>query len=217
MAEGGYDTTPKPGERFGYLRNLYKPKREQAERLLQESNIKSGKKFRGARKKIAREILAVEQAGYTDQLTGLLNRTGFNKRLNEEVGKMRRDNSRRMFVRIDLNFFKEVNYTRGHDKGDEMLKKVGEILIEESRVSDIVSRMGGDEFDAILTTDSPEGAQEWWTRINPKLKLAGISAGAGVSELNPSDISGSIKKADQVLNRAKAKSKVAQDNIMIAA
>lgn len=216
MAEGGYDTTPKPGEKFGYLRSQYEPKRKEAEEKLKQSGIKTGQRFKKARRNFARKLLETEVQGNTDSVTGLLNRNGFNQRFEEEISRMKREGVKRMFIRIDLNFFKEVNDIKGHHEGDLILKKVGDILKEESRLIDILSRAGGDEFDILLSTDSLYGTYDWWNRVGVRLKNAGISVGAGVTELNPNNPQDSIKIADKALYKAKSLSKLNNTNELVA-
>ncbi|MDH4048590.1 MAG: EAL domain-containing protein [Gammaproteobacteria bacterium] len=89
------------------------------------------------------------QASY-DELTGLLNRRSFETQLTRawERGDKRKNPSYLMFM--DLDQFKVVNDTSGHAAGDQLLKSVSEILLENVRADDIVCRLGGDEFGIIL-------------------------------------------------------------------
>ncbi len=99
------------------------------------------------RKKLELELQ--KNANY-DKLTELPNRRLFFERLERIVVESRRDNKQFSILFIDLDGFKSVNDTYGHETGDEVLKIVGNRLKEFVRKSDIVARMGGDEFTIIL-------------------------------------------------------------------
>jgi diguanylate cyclase (GGDEF)-like protein len=90
-----------------------------------------------------------EEKAYTDPLTGLSNRRGLDryiKRLNR-----RRDSKSYAVFLIDLDHFKSVNDTLGHAAGDRVLQEVAEILLNETRPTDIVVRTGGDEFVLVIS------------------------------------------------------------------
>lgn len=95
----------------------------------------------------------------SDTLTGLPNRRLFRERLSESIEHAHRFGRKMGLIYIDLDGFKEVNDTKGHDIGDELLIKVGEILNGTTRKTDIAARLGGDEFAIILfEVESLEGA-----------------------------------------------------------
>ena len=96
------------------------------------------------------EALVRHQA-YFDTLTGLPNRRMLRDRLEQEIRKCRRDAQQLAILFIDLDHFKEVNDTLGHDRGDQLLIEAARRLKECVRESDTVARMGGDEFTVILT------------------------------------------------------------------
>ena len=87
---------------------------------------------------------------YHDPLTGLANRKQFHERLSQSLDWARRNNDLVALMFIDLDGFKQVNDTLGHDVGDQLLKIVAQRLTSNLRSSDIVSRLGGDEFTIIL-------------------------------------------------------------------
>ena len=95
---------------------------------------------------------------FRDPVTGIYNRQYFKEVAKNELAVARRYNNKLTFVFIDIDNFKETNDSFGHQKGDEVLKKVGQILEEESRDSDIVARWGGDEFIMLLTKTSAKQA-----------------------------------------------------------
>jgi len=94
---------------------------------------------------------AVRAIAVTDALTGLANRLGFEARLSESLQQCRRQPAERLaLLLIDLDFFKQVNDTYGHDAGDRVLITVARRLQEAVRKTDFVGRLGGDEFVLLL-------------------------------------------------------------------
>ncbi|MDD9912188.1 MAG: EAL domain-containing protein, partial [Alphaproteobacteria bacterium] len=96
----------------------------------------------------------------TDHLTGLLNRRRFMEELERSVSLARRHKTEGVLMFIDLDRFKEINDTHGHEAGDDILRGVTDILKKSFRSTDIVARLGGDEFAIIMHNIDPEGAQE---------------------------------------------------------
>jgi diguanylate cyclase (GGDEF)-like protein len=85
-----------------------------------------------------------------DQLTGLINRTLFHDRLANSLVRARRDGGLVTVMFLDIDGFKGINDTFGHDVGDELLRQIAARLVECLRESDSVARLGGDEFTVIL-------------------------------------------------------------------
>lgn len=94
----------------------------------------------------------LRQLGYYDSLTGLANRTLFQERLQHAIDKSRRYSQTHALLFIDLDQFKHVNDSLGHEIGDQLLIEVAKRLSERVRKEDTVARLGGDEF-AILVED----------------------------------------------------------------
>jgi len=88
----------------------------------------------------------LEFASQHDELTGLMKRTLFHKKLKELIDNSTKSNKRVAILSIDLNLFKSINDTYGHDAGDAVLKRVAKNLLQSLRKDDIVARFGGDEF-----------------------------------------------------------------------
>lgn len=99
--------------------------------------------------------LQVQEMAYHDALTGLPNRRLLNDRLEQQMGLGARSGKHGALLLLDLDHFKEVNDTLGHDSGDLLLKEVALRLQECVRASDTVARFGGDEF-VVLLADLPE-------------------------------------------------------------
>ncbi len=86
--------------------------------------------------------IAAEEQAYTDTLTGLKNR----RAMDHVMARLTREKIPFGLLHLDLDYFKQVNDTHGHAAGDEVLQGVAEILVHETRETDIVARVGGDEF-----------------------------------------------------------------------
>lgn len=93
----------------------------------------------------------LEAKSETDALTGLPSLAGFNRAMKHEISELRRFDSHGIaLVYVDLDGFKAINDTFGHDMGDKVLKEVAKRLQESFRTTDIVCRIGGDELNVIM-------------------------------------------------------------------
>ncbi len=106
-------------------------------------------------------IQQLQQMALTDELTGLANRRGFTLAFEREISMARRDGDYSgLLVLVDLDGFKSINDTWGHQAGDAYLQLVAKCLQGEVRGSDTVARLGGDEFAILLThVDEKNGAK----------------------------------------------------------
>lgn len=155
-----------------------------------------------------------EQANY-DPLTGLPNRRMFIEQLNQEIRQAHRRNGTFSLLFLDLDFFKEVNDTLGHDMGDRLLREAAERLRTCVRESDFVARLGGDEFtllllDAQSSKDVERVAQQILKRLSEPFQLgeesAYISGSIGIT-MYPEDGDSEellLKHADQAMYAAKS-------------
>ena len=159
----------------------------------------------------------IELALY-DTLTGLPNRKLFFDRLDEGISHNTRHGRRLGLLYIDLDGFKGVNDTMGHDAGDELLKKVGAKLKNIVRKSDIVARLGGDEFAVILfEIRQNEEARLVGEKVvaalckpfDLKAGTAKIGASVGVAIFpdHKDTVDTLIKHADQAMYKAKSEGK----------
>lgn len=98
----------------------------------------------------------LQNLAITDDLTGLYNRRGFRLMATQELRHAQRLNAETILLSIDVDNFKNINDTFGHDEGDKVLKLVALTLTESFRGSDIITRWGGDEF-IVLALDAPSG------------------------------------------------------------
>lgn len=168
---------------------------------------------------IAQEKL--KQAGLTDALTGVNNRRFFDQRLNEEISRAQRLQSSVSCLFIDIDHFKIVNDSFGHETGDLVLKKVAELIRAQLRNIDVVARYGGEEFAVLLEQSGQDWAREVAERILQSIQdttfvetndvKCSLTVSIGVSTLErPGKKNSSIdlgkdllRKADKALYQAK--------------
>ncbi len=117
----------------------------------------------------------------TDSLTGLYNHATFYERLEEELKRARRYKTPLSIVLIDLDNFKSVNDTRGHQFGDYLLVKCAEWLYAELRQTDVICRYGGDEFAVILPETTTADGCTMMARLADGFKEFGVREGAPTS------------------------------------
>jgi diguanylate cyclase (GGDEF)-like protein len=92
----------------------------------------------------------IAEVAIKDELTGLYARSVFNVLLNKAIKEYKRYNTPVSLIMADIDDFKEINDTYGHQKGDDVLKQIGDLFISHARDSDIPARYGGEEFAIIL-------------------------------------------------------------------
>ncbi len=157
--------------------------------------------------------LVWRQANY-DSLTGLPNRNLFYDRLQQDIRKTERSGQTLALLFIDLDRFKEVNDTLGHDAGDELLKEAAGRIVACVRDSDTVARLGGDEFTIVLPgLVNISRVEEVAQRVIESLALAFpllgqnvyISASIGIALCpnDATDVENLLKSADQAMYAAK--------------
>jgi len=159
--------------------------------------------------------LRMEELAYVDSLTGLANRVLFRDRLEQVLKSLQRSDVSAALLYIDLDEFKRINDSLGHDVGDAVLMKVAETLRQCVRYQDTVARMGGDEFVILLTDiDGMSGASSVARKIidtmsEPVHLLKSeilISPSIGIT-LAPTDSLNAdilLKNADMAMYKAKS-------------
>jgi len=163
-------------------------------------------------KKIAEEH--IEHLAQYDQLTKLPNRILFNDRLQQAFIHGNRSNDKTGLMFIDLDRFKSVNDTLGHQAGDQLLQEVARRLTDCVRQVDTVARLGGDEFTIILeqlkhAEDSAIVADKILKALSQKVKLGkhevtiGGSIGISIHPDDGTDTESIIKNADMAMYQAK--------------
>jgi diguanylate cyclase (GGDEF)-like protein len=151
----------------------------------------------------------------TDYLTGVLNVREFMRLANLEIQRSRRYHHPLTLAYIDLNNFKQVNDTYGHKMGDEALRALARAMVANLRSSDLLGRMGGDEFAILFTHSDERMAAQALDKIRNVL-LRGvtqhqlvITISVGVTTLQPSvqNIDEMLVLADELMYKAKANGK----------
>ena len=162
-----------------------------------------------------RELHAqLEKLAYFDPLTGLENRRMFRDRLEQALRHVKRHKTGLALLFIDLDGFKHVNDTLGHDAGDELLVTVAQRIRRNVRDEDIVARLGGDEFTVLLTHQHDNNgasvvARKILKALREPFALRGVHKQIGASigiTLAPEDGMGSellMRNADLAMYRAK--------------
>ena len=172
--------------------------------------------------KIGERIIRLEnkisQLASTDALTGILNRRAFMEKMGVEMGRAERKSRPLSIVMVDIDYFKNVNDTYGHQLGDVVLQKFSKHLTSQLRIYDFVGRYGGEEFIICLPETSESQANQLAERL--RISLAGltidlpgsvqtlkITASFGVAATDTiakACLDMLLNKADQALYRAKA-------------
>jgi diguanylate cyclase (GGDEF)-like protein/PAS domain S-box-containing protein len=163
-----------------------------------------------ARKTMERQL---KDLAHYDSLTGLVNRGFFLHQLDHAVSRARRHGSEFALMYLDLDRFKSINDTMGHDAGDSLLQGFAQRILEHVRETDIVARLGGDEF-AILLEDLPGRAaaecvagklvkaMEAPLPVKDGARVIGTSIGIAFSGSEPS-VDDLVRRADQAMYQAK--------------
>ena len=163
---------------------------------------------------LAKEAAAFERLACLDSLTGLNNRRHFMTLAEMEWSRFRRYGRPLALLMMDIDFFKSVNDRYGHDVGDEVIKTIGNIMQNHKRTSDVVGRIGGEEFALLLpeaASDNAAAVGERFRRLVAECSLdAGIerisvtlSVGVGATHDQTSGIEQMMKEADVALYEAK--------------
>lgn len=154
-----------------------------------------------------------------DPLTNLLNRRAAHHDIAEEFEKIKRTFIPLSFLLIDIDWFKEINDTLGHDVGDDVLRKLSKTLSQTARHSDIVARWGGEEFLIVLYNSDDDNAEQFCIRLHKAIADIELQASIeltvsiGVSSMRETHltiddpINFFVKRADKALYNAKENGK----------
>lgn len=169
------------------------------------------------RDKVARLQERVEQLdrlAHQDSLINLPNRRGFMRELDRLIARVGRYGESAAMLFVDLDGLKMINDTFGHGAGDEALIQVAEMLTRGVRRSDVVARIGGDEFGILLESSSDERAHETAARLTDLISSTDLiyegdalplSVAIGVSVIGAEDSADAvIARADEEMYRRKA-------------
>jgi len=155
----------------------------------------------------------LQKLASTDPMTGLYNRRAFHTLSDNALHLATRQKTPTTIAMCDLDFFKQVNDSYGHDVGDEVIIKFADILKSSVREIDIVARYGGEEFIILFPCTTIDGARNVVERmrkhaeasaIQLDTKVLNFTASFGITEMSPgTEFSEAVKTVDQALYKAK--------------
>jgi len=168
-------------------------------------------------KSVVAKVIAerkVQLLAYRDNLTGLPNRLLFADRLEQAVKRSERSRTSMALMLVDIDDFKLVNDSFGHDAGDKLIKAVGDLISKSLRRADTIARLGGDEFaviiegidgpdDAISIADNLTTILEHNVRLDDQETYTSASIGIAVYPEDGNDARTLLKNADTAMFRAK--------------
>ena len=134
-----------------------------------------------ANERATRATAELRRLATTDELTGLANRRSFLDALERETSRACRSGNPLCLAIVDLDHFKKINDLHGHPVGDEVLRKVADVLREGTRTSDTVGRMGGEEFAILMPETSREQALSVCQRLCASMEATPIDLGRGTA------------------------------------
>jgi diguanylate cyclase (GGDEF)-like protein len=151
------------------------------------------------------------RASITDPLTDLYNRRFFDARLRQEYQRVRRTGKTLGLMFVDLDRFKQINDTLGHEAGNLVLTQVARIIRQNCRSADVAARWGGDEFTVLLTESEPSSLETIARRVREGIRTTNwgpvgeITATIGLAVLpqDASTLEGLLQAADEAMYLAK--------------
>lgn len=189
--------------------------KEELEKLAQEQTRELIRTNESLQKEIEERKRAeglLEQLAATDPLTGIANRRRLNAILDAEIKRAERFMIPLSFIMIDIDHFKQVNDTFGHQTGDAVLKQIAELIAQSLRAYDVFARWGGEEFAIVVPSNDQKGSVQLAEKLRGKIqlhqfpKVGTLSCSFGVAthrtHENPETF---IKRADLALYQAKSK------------
>lgn len=160
------------------------------------------------RNKLEQKAERLEQLSQTDELTGLLNRREFFVRANRCIKTCKRSKRQLSLLVFDIDHFKNINDTYGHDVGDYALSSLGQLLKANCRETDHVARMGGEEFAVLMPDTAVDAALLFANRLlelvsQIQIKNTRLTMSAGIASGYDREFDVLFKAADVALYQAK--------------
>jgi diguanylate cyclase (GGDEF)-like protein len=170
-------------------------------------------RLRGKVATLQERVEQLDQLAHQDALINLPNRRGFMRELKRVIARVARYNDRAAMLFVDLDGLKTINDSFGHGAGDEALIQVARLLTKGVRASDVVARIGGDEFGILLESSDDERAYDTAVRLSELISGTSLvyegdalplSVAIGVSVIGPEDsVESVIARADEEMYRRK--------------
>lgn len=152
-----------------------------------------------------------ETLAITDPLTGISNRLQFTRVLDDEAARKRRNSTPMALIMFDIDHFKRVNDTWGHNTGDAVLKEIARIVSAGIRASDVFARWGGEEFVLLLRDNDCKAARIVAEKLRQQIEwhpfpiIGNLTCSFGVTAWQPDDDeAGFLARADKALYASKA-------------
>jgi len=200
-------------------KNLTASRMQAENRRLQQALNDSLEEVRARNRDLQDAVEKLEQMALTDDLTGLANRRRLQGLLGQMFAQAVRYRQDLSCIMVDLDGFKEVNDTLGHQRGDEVLAMAGKLIAEQVRSSDVAARFGGDEFIVLLPHTACDTATALAQRLSRAFEeraaplvgpLGSCRMSIGIACLNlshPANPDQLLAQADKALYAAKAAGK----------
>jgi diguanylate cyclase (GGDEF)-like protein/PAS domain S-box-containing protein len=164
---------------------------------------------------------AIQALSVVDELTGLYNRRGFLAFSEQHLTSILRTNKSLMVLYADLDGLKQINDSFGHMEGDRALRKTAQLLTETFRSSDVLGRLGGDEFTVFAAVQPDGGVESALDRLNRKFAFFNATSKApfklavsvGLAIMNPDEaetVEQLMARADKAMYENKRKRKISQ-------
>lgn len=170
--------------------------------------------LRAAKRELTDALVAMTDLARTDALTGLMNRRAWHDEAEALRKLVLRQSGALTLVVLDLDHFKRINDSLGHAAGDAVLREIGALLKSELRATDLVGRIGGEEFAIAMPFTTPQAAAARIDQLRRGIAehqiphgggRISVTVSGGIADLGhvETSIEGALRRADEALYRAK--------------